>query len=264
MQAVVLAGGLATRLGERALDTPKFLLPVAGRPFAHWLLARLRDDGYDDVVVCIGHLGGAIRAQLGDGAALGVRLVYSDEGDRRLGTAGALRWAAAALEPTFLATYGDSYLPFDYAAPLRDLEAHAEAFATLAVYRNHDELDRSNVRVDGERVVEYRKPRPGEAATPPLEDIDYGAMAIRRSAILPLELGAARPLERLQTDWARQGVLRALRARSPFFEIGSAEGLARLEHDLAAGLAPSPRSLPPLPSLQSCPRTQTRARKQPP
>ncbi len=73
---------------------------------------------------------------MGDGAAFGVTVAYSEDGPQLLGTGGALRRALDLLEPTFLLTYGDSYLPFDYTAPLRDLNAHPDALGTMSVFQN--------------------------------------------------------------------------------------------------------------------------------
>ena len=81
MQAVVLAGGLATRMRPRTLAVPKALLEVAGRPFVDWQLERLAACGLPDVVMCVAHLGDQIRAHVGDGARLGVRVVWSFEDD---------------------------------------------------------------------------------------------------------------------------------------------------------------------------------------
>lgn len=241
-QAVILAGGQATRLGNRTRSLPKFLVPVAGRPFGAWVLDQLASCGISEVVLCIGHLGAAIRAFVADGARFGLRVRYSDDGPRLLGTAGALVLAKPLLAPTFLVTYGDSYLPFDYRAPLRDLEQHPGALGTLAVYRNDNRFDRSNVRVDGATVAEYRKTSPDQPADAELRDIDYGAMALRREALALIE--AARPagLERLQGALARQGLLRALRVERRFYEIGSEAGLAELDRELAAHPADYPNS----------------------
>jgi NDP-sugar pyrophosphorylase family protein len=239
-QAVVLAGGLATRLGERTRRLPKFLLPVAGRPFAAWLLERLRRSGFSEVVLCIGHLGAEIRDLLGDGSAFGLTLRYSDDGEQLLGTGGALRQALGLLAPRTLVTYGDSFLPFDYQAPLRDLEQHPEAAGTLAVYRNDNRFDRSNVRVVGDRCVEYRKTPRHEPPDPSLRDIDYGAMALCRSAIEATDLEPPFGLERIQAALAASGTLRAYRAERRFFEIGSAEGLAALEAELTRCPPPPP------------------------
>src|SRR5258706_7732754 len=98
-QVVILAGGLATRMQPRTLTTPKLLLPVAGRPFGAWLLERLARAGYGQAVLCIAYLGEQIREAFGDGRAFGIDVVYADEGPNLLGTAGAIRRAAAMLEP---------------------------------------------------------------------------------------------------------------------------------------------------------------------
>src|SRR5690242_10649949 len=127
MQAVILAGGLATRMRPHTVNTPKALIEVAGRPFIAWQLEKIALSGFSDVVLCIGHLGERLREFIGDGSHFDLSVRYSDDGPRLLGTAGALRQALPLLERTFLVTYGDSYLPFDYTAPLRDLDSHSEA-----------------------------------------------------------------------------------------------------------------------------------------
>ncbi|MFT3773195.1 MAG: NTP transferase domain-containing protein [Minicystis sp.] len=234
-QVVILAGGLGTRMLPRTERIPKLLLPVAGRPFAEHLLARLAACGLGDVVLCIGHLGAAVRAALGDGRALGVRLAYVEDGDRLLGTAGALRRALPLLDETFLVTYGDSYLPFDYRAPLLDLRAHAGhdgALGTMAVFRNDDTLDRSNTEVRGDIVIRYEK-RPRDAARDPsLDHIDYGATALRREVIAALPADEPHDLSAVQRALAAAGRLRAYAAAERFYEIGSPEGLADLENRL--------------------------------
>jgi NDP-sugar pyrophosphorylase family protein len=237
-QAVVLAGGLGTRMLPRTERVPKILLPVAGRPFAAWLLERIAASGIEEVLICVGHLGAEVRRALGDGGGFGVRLAYAEDGDRLLGTAGALRRALPGLAPTFVVTYGDSYLPFDYASPLRDLGAHAGALATMAVYRNDDTLDRSNAEVRGDLVVRYEK-RPRDAPRDPaLDHIDYGATALRREVIAALPEGQPAGLDAVQRALASQGLMRALSVTTRFYEIGSEEGLADLEALLARRKSP--------------------------
>ena len=239
-QAVVLAGGLATRMAARTAHVPKFLLDVAGRPFGARLLERIAACGFREAVLCIGHLGEAIRAAFG-GSFAGVRLLYSDEGAARLGTAGALRHALPHLAETFLVTYGDSFLPFDYAGPLRDLRAHPAALGTMAVYRNADRLDASNAVVSEDRVVRYEKRAATAPRDPEMDHIDYGATALRREVIAPLPAGVALDFSTVQRDLARSGELRAYRATARFFEIGSESGLRDLETHLAVDAnAPSP------------------------
>jgi dTDP-glucose pyrophosphorylase len=87
--AVIMAGGMGTRLRPLTEETPKPLLRVGGRPLIEILIERLQRCGVSDVVVAVHHMSDMIRDQLGDGARLGVRLSYVDEPER-LGTIGAL------------------------------------------------------------------------------------------------------------------------------------------------------------------------------
>jgi NDP-sugar pyrophosphorylase family protein len=228
MQAVILAGGLATRMRPRTLTVPKSMLEVAGRPFVDWQLEKLASAGYRDVVLCVAHLGEQIRAHVGDGARFGLRLRYSDEGPTLLGTAGAIRAALGMLAPAFLVTYGDSYLPFDYAAPLRELAGHDDCDGVMAVFENHGKWDPSNVRTDGAWILAYEK----GTNDPAFDHIDYGATAIRRDVIANIPENVAFGFDRVQHDLAEKKRLRAHVARARFFEIGSPEGLATLEQHL--------------------------------
>jgi NDP-sugar pyrophosphorylase family protein len=225
---VILAGGLATRMQPRTLTLPKAMLEVAGRPFVAWQLEALARHGYERVLICVGHLAEQLRDHVGDGSDFGLAVEYSEDGPKLLGTAGALRRALPLLESTFLVTYGDSYLPFDYSAPLRDLEAHPEALGSMSVFENRGRWDASNTRVEGQLVASYEK----GATSPDVTFIDYGAIALRREVIAALPEGEPLGLDGVQADLARSGRLRALVAHERFFEIGSEAGLAELSKKL--------------------------------
>jgi D-glycero-alpha-D-manno-heptose 1-phosphate guanylyltransferase len=92
-EAIVLVGGLGTRLRPLVSDMPKPLAPVAGRPFLAWLLDRLGDQGMRRVVLAAGYLAEKVRQTFGD-EWHGLRIAYSIE-DEPLGTGGAI---AQALE----------------------------------------------------------------------------------------------------------------------------------------------------------------------
>lgn len=225
MQAIILAGGLATRMHPRTLTIAKAMLDVAGRPFIDWLLERVAASGFDDVVLCVAYLGEQIEAHVGDGRRFGLTVRYSNEGPDLLGTAGALRLALPLLAPTFLVTYGDSYLPFDYAEPLRVLEAHDDCDGVMSVFPNGGRWDASNVKTDGVHVLAYEK----GTRDPAFDHIDYGALALRRPLIARLPPGERQGLEAIQTAVARAGRMRAVVAAERFYEIGSPDGLAALD-----------------------------------
>jgi MurNAc alpha-1-phosphate uridylyltransferase len=218
----------------QTLTVPKSLLEVAGRPFVEWQIERLVASGLTDVVMCVGHLGEQIRAHVGDGARLGARVSWSQEGSSLLGTAGAVRAALALLAPTFLVTYGDSYLPFDYSRPLRELDAFDDCDGVMAIHRNEGRWDASNVLSDGAWVLRYEK---GSRDTE-LDSIDYGATALRRGVIATLPDAEPWGLDAVQADLAKRKRLRAVLARERFYEIGSPEGLAALDRHLRSGANP--------------------------
>ena len=129
MQAIVLAGGLGTRLSGVVPDLPKPMAPVAGRPFLEWILDQLVDAGFERAVLAVGYRHQAIRDHFGD-AFGSLELHYSVE-DRPLGTGGALRLAAGQISslPAFVLN-GDTFLDLDYRSML---DAHVEHDEQMSV-----------------------------------------------------------------------------------------------------------------------------------
>ncbi len=108
LQAVILAGGRGSRLGELTRHTPKPLLPVAGRPFIEHLLVELHRHGVTEVVILVGPSAAPFRSVLGDGDRFNLRLAYVEE-PSPAGTGGALYHVRDRLAETFLMLNGDSW-----------------------------------------------------------------------------------------------------------------------------------------------------------
>jgi D-glycero-alpha-D-manno-heptose 1-phosphate guanylyltransferase len=129
MEAIILAGGMGTRLRTVVPDLPKPMAPVTGRPFLAWVLDRLIDAGFESAVLAVGYKHEAISTHFG-GRHHGLPLHYSVEG-LPLGTGGAIRLAADQVTqyPVFVLN-GDTYLELDYRTMLA---AHQRAQASLSV-----------------------------------------------------------------------------------------------------------------------------------
>ena len=97
MQAMVFAAGLGTRLKPLTDTMPKALVPVCGKPLLYHVLCRLRDAGYDDIVVNIHHFAGQIKDYL-EANDFGVRIRVSDESDLLRETGGGILFARRFLE----------------------------------------------------------------------------------------------------------------------------------------------------------------------
>jgi NDP-sugar pyrophosphorylase family protein len=129
MQAIVLAGGLGTRLRSVVADLPKPMAPVAGRPFLAWILDRLAQAGFGRVVLAVGYRHEIIEQHFG-AAYRGIDLHYSVEA-QPLGTGGALRLAADHVDrwPVFVLN-GDTFLELDYRSML---DAHLKGSEQMSL-----------------------------------------------------------------------------------------------------------------------------------
>jgi mannose-1-phosphate guanylyltransferase len=136
LQALILAGGEGTRLRPLTSSVPKPVVPLAGRPFISYMIAWLRQHGVDEVILSCGFMADGVRAVLGDGDRLGVRLLYVEEPEP-LGTGGALKFAENLLEDRFLMLNGDQLTDIDLTAQLRQHE-RTGARATLALIAVED------------------------------------------------------------------------------------------------------------------------------
>ncbi len=219
----ILAGGMATRLGSLTEKIPKSLLPVAGHPFIHHQLTLLARLGVADVVICAGHLGEQIQAYTGDGSAYGLRVRYSLDGPRLLGTGGALKQALPLLsDPTFV-IYGDSYLDLPL-EPVVQAFARAAKPALMTLYHNEGRYDRSNARFKNGQVLSYDKTN----QDPAQRHIDYGLGVLAHRALLD-EPQEAFDLATIYGKLVRAGQLAGYEVSQRFYEIGSAEGLAETD-----------------------------------
>jgi NDP-sugar pyrophosphorylase family protein len=220
LQIVVLAGGLGTRLGPVTGDAPKSLVPVNGRPFLDYELALFERSGIRDVVLCIGHLGDQIKRHCGDGSRFRLNIRYSEEREGPLGTAGAIRNAETLLANEFFLTYGDSYLLLDYRAVM-DWFRQRDRLGLMVVYRNCNQLESSNVIVEGGFVKVYDK----ERRTPGMECINYGVSVLRKEAISLIPPGRQFSQEEFYQMLIEERQLLAFETSQRFYEIGSPAGL---------------------------------------
>lgn len=117
MKAVILVGGLGTRLRPLTCNTPKPMIPLVNQPFIEWMLLRLRDQGIGEVILCVQYLADRFRASLGDGSRLGMKVHIVEEPEPR-GTAGAVKNVEHLLDgPTYIFN-GDVMTDLDLEAML--------------------------------------------------------------------------------------------------------------------------------------------------
>jgi len=219
----ILAGGLATRLRPITEKIPKSLVPVAGRPFLAHQLEMLHARGILHAVLCIGYLGEMIQRDFGS-EAFGVRLDYSFDGEKLLGTGGAIKRALPKLGEEFFVLYGDSYLPIQY-VPVADAFHRSGKFGLMTVYRNEGKYDASNVVFrDGEIMVYDKKVK-----LPEMRHIDYGLSMFKSSVFDAYPADEKFDLAEVMGWLVREKQLAGYEVLERFHEMGSPGGLAELE-----------------------------------
>jgi NDP-sugar pyrophosphorylase family protein len=220
----ILAGGLATRLRPITEKIPKSLVPVAGKPFLSHQLELLHSRGIRRAVLCIGYLGEMIQRDYGDGKEFGVKLDYSFDGPKLLGTGGAIKRALPLLADEFFVLYGDSYLPVDY-APIAEFFHHGGKPGLMTVFRNEGKFDTSNVVfADGEIKI-YDKKR----KLPEMRYIDYGLSLFKARAFDAYASDQSFDLAEVMSRLVQERQLAGFEVGKRFYEIGSHAGLAELE-----------------------------------
>jgi NDP-sugar pyrophosphorylase family protein len=180
LQAVILAGGMGTRLRPLTLNRPKPVVPLLNVPFLHHQLALLGAHGIRDVILSVSHMPEAIRSIMGDGEAAGVRLRYAVETEP-LGTAGGVRNAADLVEGRVVVLNGDVLTDVDLGAMLAAHEAQrAKATIFLTPVENPTAYGLVELEPDGRVHRFLEKPGWDEVTT---NTINAGIYVLERELL---------------------------------------------------------------------------------
>ena len=225
LMAVLLVGGLGTRLRSVVPDAPKPMASVGDRSFLELLVMQLRNQKIRKLVMCTGYLGDQIEREFVDGSAFDVSISYSRE-QRALGTAGALHLAAAQLSDAeeFIVMNGDSFLEVDFNELLKFHRSHG-AIATLAARRVEDAARFGTLEVskDG-RVTGFHEKTEREAPGV----INGGVYIFDRAILDHIQPGNSSLEREVFPRVLRLGVY-AKEVNGLFIDIGTPEDYARAQ-----------------------------------
>ena len=132
MKAVILAGGLGTRLRPLTNKKPKPMLPLGKKPLLEHLIKWIRKNGVKDIVLCVSYLHETIEKHFGDGSKFGVNIEYAIS-KKPLATAGQLKTAQKFVDDTFVCVYGDSIFNFNLRKMITE-HKKKKSFTTMSLY----------------------------------------------------------------------------------------------------------------------------------
>ncbi len=225
MTAIILAGGLGTRLRSVVNDRTKVMANVAGRPFVTYVLDQIIRTGIQRAVICTGYLAESISTVLKDDYQ-GLQIVYSHEATP-LGTAGALRHAVSMVQAfPILVLNGDSYANVDLEAffQFHDLR---QSCASLALARKSCSQAFGLVEVDDQGVVTRFSEK---ESTGKSEWVNAGIYILEKQVFEAIPQARAVSLERdIFPQWVGHG-LHGYAQDKELFDIGTPSSLSKAKN----------------------------------
>ncbi|MGI8890893.1 MAG: nucleotidyltransferase family protein [Chthoniobacterales bacterium] len=224
LRAVVLCGGLGTRLRSVVSDRPKSMALIGDVPFLQLLLQNLKDQGVREAILGTGYRAEQIEDFFQSGKELGLQIHYSRE-EKPLGTGGALKLAEELLSDPVLVLNGDSYVEWSLPA-MRDCCREREADIVMVLQEVPDVGRYGSVTMDhGGRVSEFvEKGSRGGAGL-----INAGIYLLRKEIVTQLSAGSAISLERDVFPKFLGKKFYGVVARGTFIDIGIPADLERAQ-----------------------------------
>ena len=237
MEAILLCGGLGTRLRSVVSARPKPMADIAGKPFLHYLVKMLSESGVKHLIFALGYMGEQIEAYFKSGEDYGLSISYSYE-DSPLGTGGAIRNALSHVsEENVLVLNADTYFHTDYESLLRE-QLKNKAAMTIAS-RKIEDISRYGAILKDEsgRILRWNEkmsPNQAEASCP--GEINGGIYVMQKSLIEKIPEGK----QSLENDcipaWLKDGVyLQTVLSDGYFMDIGIPEDYAQFRKDIENG-----------------------------
>lgn len=229
-QMVILAGGMATRLYPVTKTIPKAMLDINGEPFIAHQLRLIKKKGISDVLICAGYLGEQIKDYVKEGQTFNLNVQYSFDGEKLLGTAGALRKAVHYLADDFYIMYGDSYLDVDYEDIYR-VYGESNKDGIMTIIENRNMWDKSNVLYEEGKIVLYDKKQHNDK----MHFVDYGLSILKNEEIRKLPENDISDLSEVFKKMVQEQRMAAYIETKRFYEIGSVAGIEETKQYIKTG-----------------------------
>lgn len=223
-QAVILAGGLGTRLKPFTNTAPKPMYPINNIPFIDYLICQMKNFGMEEVLLLLGYLPDKIMDYLGNGSNYGLTINYDitpvdyDTGMR-------IKHAASQIANKFLLLYCDNYCPINYSKLFADF-CNNEAKIQITAYSNRDNYTKSNLHITENGLVTiYDKKR----TVSNLQGVDIGYALVHKSVISLLPEENCNFEAEVYPQLAAQNKLFATMTEHRYYSVGSFERIKSTE-----------------------------------
>ena len=226
-QAVILVGGLGTRLGALTKYTPKPMLKVHGKPFVYYLVKKLKRQGIQNIILSTGYYGDQFFDFFGDGSDYGVNIDCIQE-PNALGTGGAIKFLKPYLDEEFIVMNGDSLFDINYIDLCSLLPQEPDSLSAMSLRRVPESNRYGRVICDGILVTAFTEKDSQNSSA----HINGGVYAMKKKALNFLPEGVSSLEKDLFPFLALNRKLLGKSYTDYFIDIGVPEDFKRIQEEL--------------------------------
>jgi D-glycero-alpha-D-manno-heptose 1-phosphate guanylyltransferase len=226
-QAVILVGGLGTRLGVLTKHIPKPMLNVNGKPFAFYLVKKLKRQGIKNIIFSTGYYADQFVDYFGDGSDFGVNIVCIEE-PQALGTGGAIKFLKPYLDEEFIVMNGDSLFDINYVDLYSLLPKESNFLVAMALRGAEDSNRYGQVKCDGILVTDFTEKDYQNSST----YINGGVYVMKKKTLNFLPKGVSSLEKDLFPSLALNRKLLGKSFTDYFIDIGIPEDFKRIQAEL--------------------------------
>ena len=213
-EVLVLLGGKGTRVNKFTKNKPKCLIKFNKKPFLYYQLKYLKNNGIKNVLLSSCYLSKKIETYVKKNINF-IKIKIVNDG-KPLGTGGAIRKSIKFMKQNFFIIYGDSYLNFRLTKLIKNKD-----LATMAIFKNKNLYDRSNIRLKNGNKIEYCR----NIENKELQFIDYGVSYVDKSIFVNIKKNKRFELAELFEKISQKNMLSKYVVKKRFYEIGSYNGI---------------------------------------
>lgn len=222
---VILCGGMATRLKPITEKIPKSLIEVNGTPFIKHQLDFLSSQNVKNVALLLGNKGEMVQAYLEKLNLNFTEIKYCYDGEKLLGTGGAILKSLDSFTEHFFVMYGDSYLNINFENVMNFFRSNPHFNSLMTVFKNDNLYDNSNVIFENGKLLLYTK----NTNDSRLNYIDWGLSVFNKDAFYSFSKLEEFDLSAVFDMSLKAGKLIGYEVFERFYEIGSFSGISELE-----------------------------------
>ena len=227
-QALILAGGKGTRLGEITRETPKPLLLVAGKPFIEHLIISLKQQGIKNIIISTGYKSEKFEEYISNNPFEGIEIKCIPEPEP-LGTGGAVKFIEEHLRSSFLVLNGDTIFNIKFKDLVDLIAVPKDQICSVALRRTPDMTRYGQVSLEGHKILRFSE----KASTSTDDNIINGGIYFMKRDIFELLPSGMSSLENdIFPVLAKKGILAGKIFDSYFIDIGIPEDLKRAQREL--------------------------------